>query len=308
MKKGLKAFLIILIVLGALSGMGYVAYTRYGEKLALLGQKQKQQLDITTPVAVYTVMQGPISESLQLNGEVVPIREVNIFSTVPGKVKKIYVKEGDRVRKGTILAHIDRSEAGLTYAPTPVESTIEGIVKSIMVEEGAYVTPQIPLSQIINIDTVEVVVNIPEKEIYRVKPGLPAEIKLVSYPGRIFRGELYRLSPVVNPVSRTREVRIRITNNDYLLKPGMFGEVRIILRRENRVVIIPISAITIRDEKQVVFVIRDSKAVQVEPKFGIQEGDFISVESGLKPGEKIIVIGQQNVSDGDNVNISEEIE
>jgi len=308
MKKGWKAFLIILFVLGILSGMGYVAYTRYGEKIALLGQKQKQELDITTPVAVSTVKQGAISEILSLNGEVVPVKEVNIFSTVPGKVKKIYAREGSRVNKGDILAHIDRSEAGLTYAPAPVESTMEGIVKSVMVEEGAYITPQVPLFQIIDIDTVEVVVNIPEKEIYRIRQGLPAKIKLISYPGRIFRGEIYRLSPVVNPVSRTREARIRIMNKGHVLKPGMFGEVKIILRRENRAVIIPISAVTNRDGEQVVFVVRDSRAVMVSPKLGIQEGEFISVESGLKPGEKVIVIGQHNISDGDRINISEEID
>lgn len=313
MKKGVKSVIIIFIVILFIAGLGWIAYYRYREKIALLaggkyGRKNVEEVDTATPVAVYTAHAGSIAESIVLNGEVVPITEVNIFSTVPGKVKEIPVKEGQRVSKGTVLVYIDRSEAGLTFAPTPVESTIDGTVKEIMIETGAYVTPQIPLFQIIDMDTVEVVVHVPERDIYRVKKGLEAQVSVVSLPDGMFRGRVAFLSPVVDPVSRSREVRIRIMNRNHVLKPGMFGECRIVIRKQDNALVIPRAAVIERNGREVVFVTEGGRAVEVEPQFDIYEGNRVSVTAGLEPGAKVIVIGQQNVDDGDVVKVTEEID
>jgi len=308
MKKGLKSIIIVIVILAVVAVLGRVAYFRYEDKLELLRKKGSEKLEISTPVAVYSVKNGSISESLVLNGDIVPIAEVNIFSTVPGKVKDILVKEGDTVEKGSVLVYIDRSEAGLTFAPTPVESTIDGIVKRVMAENGAYSTPQTPLFQIINMDYVEFVVRIPEKNIYKIRKGLGAEMRVISYPDKIFYGRISKLSPVVDPVSRTLEARIGISNKSHRLKPGMFGEVKIIMRKKKDALIIPLSAVIDRDGRDVVFTVKDGKAFEVKPEFDIKEGDRISVLNGLSLDDRVIVIGQHNVNSGDKVNITEEIE
>lgn len=308
MKKGLKSIIIVIVILAVVAVLGRVAYFRYEDKLELLRKKGSEKLEISTPVAVYTVKNGSISESLVLNGDIVPIAEVNIFSTVPGKVKDILVKEGDTVEKGSVLVYIDRSEAGLTFAPTPVESTIDGIVKRVMAENGAYSTPQTPLFQIINMDYVEFVVRIPEKNIYKIRKGLGAEMRVISYPDKIFYGRISKLSPVVDPVSRTLEARIGISNKSHRLKPGMFGEVKIIMRKKKDALIIPLSAVIDRDGRDVVFTVKDGKAVEVKPELDIKEGDRVSVLNGLSLDDRVIVIGQHNVNSGDKVNITEEIE
>ncbi len=308
MKKWLKALIIIFIILIVIAVLGYAALYRYKEKLTLIGRKADEKLDIATPVAVYTARTGTISESLVLNGEVFPKTEVNIYSTVAGKVKDISVSEGGEVKKGKVLARIDRSEAGITYAPTPVESTIDGIVKKTFIEIGDYITPQSPLFQIIDIEEIEVVVYIPEKDISRVRPGLYTEITVISYPKSVFTGMVSKVSPVVDPVSRTLEARICIDNNSQTLKPGMFGEVRIIMRKSKDSLIIPLSAVIERNGKDVIIIEEDGKAVQVEPVLDIREGDRISVLKGLSAGQKVVVIGQHNVSTGDKVSITEEVE
>ncbi len=312
MRKGVKTLIIIVVILIVIIGLGGIAYYRYRQKIELLaggrfGRGKAEEVDTATPVAVYEARTGEIAESLVLNGEVVPVAEVTIFSTVPGKVKEIPVEEGQRVSKNTVCAYIDRSEAGLTFAPNPVESTINGIVKEIMVETGAYITPQVPLFQIIDMDSVEVVTHIPERDIYRVKKGLEAQVGIVSYPGRVFLGRVGLLSPVVDPVSRSREVRIRIENKSHVLKPGMFGECRIIIRNEKNALIVPRAAVIDRNEKEVVFIVEDGRAVQVQPELGIQEGNRVSIVSGIEPGARIIVIGQQNVDNGDEVKVTEVI-
>jgi membrane fusion protein (multidrug efflux system) len=308
MKKGLKAVIIVIVILGVLGVLGRIAYFRYEDKLAILQRKGDEVLDTATPVAVTEVTSGEISESLVFSGEIVPVTEVNIFSTVPGKVKDILVGEGDRVSKEDVLLYIDRSEAGLTYAPTPVESTIDGIVKIVMAEVGAYSTPQAPLLQIVDMDNVDFVVRVPERYIYKVRIGLPCRITVVAYPDREFSGRVSKLSPVVDPVSRTQEIRIGISNPRHTLKPGMFGETRIIIQRKKDTMIVPLQAVIDRDGKDVVFLVKEGRAVMIEPEFGIREGNRVSLTGGAEIGDTVIVIGQQNVNAGDKVNITDEIE
>jgi multidrug efflux pump subunit AcrA (membrane-fusion protein) len=314
MRKGLRKAIITFVILMFLAGLGYIANYRYKDKIALqtgisrLLKGKIEKVDTSTPVAVSVARRGKITESILLTGEVLPVSEVSIFSTVPGKVKQILVKEGEKVRRKAVIAYIDRSEAGLTFAPTPIESTIDGVIKSIMVKPGAYITPQLPLFQIINIDEVDVIVRIPERDIYRVRKGLDAFIRVVSYPDKSFKGKVTELSPVVDPLSRTLEARIRMDNRDHVLKPGMFGDVSIVVGSEENTVIVPLAAILERDGKNVVFIVNDNKAIQVEPVFGLREGNSISVRSGIKEGDRVIVIGQHNVNSGDTVKVTEVVE
>jgi membrane fusion protein (multidrug efflux system) len=314
MKKGLKGALIVLVIVIIMGGLGATAYYRYKEKINLtgglkgFGRGSGVEVDTVTPVAVYRASTETISESLFLHGEVVPLTSVNIFSKVPGKVKEIPVEEGMPVFKGQLVVSIDRSEAGLTYSPAPVESTIGGLVKEVYVEIGDSIHPQVPLLQVIDMDTVEVVVHIPERDIRRIRSGLWAEIEVVSYPNRMFEGRVGKLSPVVDPLSRTREARIRIDNRNHDLKPGMFGDVKIIVRSTSNEVVIPLAAVVEKGEEQVVFVVNGDQAVQREPVFDIREGDRVSVLSGLETDDRVIVIGQQNINDGDEVRITEELQ
>jgi multidrug efflux pump subunit AcrA (membrane-fusion protein) len=313
MKRGVKRLFVVLIIVVIVAVLGGAAYYRYQDKLELsggmpqFGRGDEMAVDTVTPVAVQVVKRGTISESIILNGEVVPETSVNIFSTVAGKVKEIPVQEGDRVEREQQVIFIDRSEAGMNYVLTPVESTIDGLLKDVFVEVGDYISPQIPLMQIIDMDTVEVVVHIPERDIGRVRKGLRTETEVVSYPGRIFPGRVDELSPVVDPLSRTREARIRIENRGHLLKPGMYGEVKIIIRTTSDNVLIPVAAIVEKDNAQMLFVERGGKAVLREPEIDIREGNMASVLSGVGENERVIVIGQQNIDDGDEVRVTEEM-
>jgi RND family efflux transporter MFP subunit len=240
---------------------------------------------------------------------VVAKSEVNIFSSVPGKVKNVLVKEGDLVKKGQILTQVDRSEAGLTYALAPVESTIDGVVNKAFVEVGASISPATPLFQVIDIDEVEVRTQIPERYVPRIKIGMRAEVSLISYPGRIFRSTITKLAPVVDPLTRTREARILVPNSEHTLKPGMFGEIRIVMRELREAVVIPSSAVVDKEGRSLVFLVGDDgKAREFEPTIDIVEGERMSVDSGVKPGDRVVVIGQQNLNDGDAVSVAEEIE
>jgi len=306
MKKGIKRALIIILVLVVIAGLAGLAYTRI--KQMDRDKKAAEEIDISTPVAVAKAGVGQIRETLTLNGNVKAVKEVNIFSTVTGKIKEIMVREGERVRKDQALAFVERDQAGLKFADAPIESTINGLIKQVMTEMGASVTPASPLFSVVDMDSVEVIVNIPEKEIPRIQTGKKAEVSLIAYPESIFTGVIYKMSPVVDPLSRTREARILVANPGHTLKPGMFGSIEIIIQTNDQALIIPYSALIDREERQVVFIVQDGMAREVRPVIDIIESESLSVTAGIEKGDLVVIVGQHNLSHGDQVTIVEEIE
>jgi multidrug efflux pump subunit AcrA (membrane-fusion protein) len=325
MKKAVRTVVILVGVLAALAVVAVAGYLLYGRLSGEgsaptagffsfrkpagsrpgAGDQGGQPEKFSVPVAVTAARREEVREILTLYGSVFAEKEVGILTTVGGKVSRINVDEGDVVREDEVLAVIDRDQAGLKFAPVEVESTISGVVKSVLTQEGATANPGVPLFEIVDMDVVEVVVDVPEKRIGQVRVGQPVEISVVSYPDRIFHGTIDALSPVVDEISRTLETRIRVDNPGYRLKPGMFAEARVILRRREQAVTVPLSALLERDGVQTVFVVEDGAASEVKPRIAFIQAERAVVESGIDEGDLVVVIGQQTLSAGDAVTVAE---
>jgi membrane fusion protein (multidrug efflux system) len=321
MKKAVRVVVILAVVLIVLGVGGYFAYNRLSGRegegqpfsfLSFLGRPgggpggaDNTEKKFSIPVAVTAAKKESARETLNLYGSVFAQREVGIVTTVNGKVSQIKVEEGDSVGKDQVLAVIDRDQAGLKFAPVEVKSTIPGIVKSVMIQEGATVNPGVPLFQVVDMDVVDVVVDVPEKRIEQVRIGQPVELSVISYPDRVFHGVIDRLSPVVDPASRSLETRIRVVNRGYQLKPGMFAQADIILQELDDALTIPLAALVDKEGREVVFVVAQEVVREVEPDIAFIQRDRAVVESGIAEGDMLVVIGQQSLSDGDSVTVAE---
>jgi multidrug efflux pump subunit AcrA (membrane-fusion protein) len=321
MKKGVRIVIILVVVIAVLTVGGYFGYTRLsggegeGFDFSFLsfgrrddgrpGGPGNPEEKFSVPVAVTAARRESVRETLNLYGSVFAEREVSILTTVNGKVSEIKVEAGDFVAKDQVLAVIDRDQAGLKFAPVEVESTIPGVVKSVLTQEGATANPGVPLFLVVDMDVVEVVVDVPEKQIGQIRVGQPVEISVISYPERIFYGTIDRLSPVVDPASRSLETRIRVVNRGYQLKPGMFAEARIILQQRDEATTIPLAALVDKEGRRVAFVVDQEVAREVEPAIAFVQGDRVVVDSGVEEGEMVVVIGQQSLSSGDAVTVAE---
>jgi len=321
MKKGAKAVVIILVAVVVAAAAAFILLPRFlpdsplakmlpkapaGQGVPRRGRAGQQQEQFAVPVAVVTASSGPARETLLLYGSVFARKEVSIFSSVAGKLKEVRVQAGDAVTRDQVLAVIDRDQAGLKFADAEVSSTIDGVVKSVLAEGGATVSPAAPLFQVVDVQSVEVAVNVPEKRLGRLREGLHVEISVVSYPDRTFYGTVSKLNPVLDPVSRTLEARIRVDNSTHALKPGMFAEARILLRQEAQIVRIPLAALVDRNGGQVAFVVREDRAREVAIQTAFLQEDTAAVESGIAAGDRVVVVGQQNLNDGDEVLVAEE--
>jgi multidrug efflux pump subunit AcrA (membrane-fusion protein) len=330
MKKGTKALIVIVVVVVVLAAGALILlprllpdnplvsrflpqggpgqkYAASGGRAAVTGRGGADPAEkFSVPVVVYSASSGPARETLLLYGSVFAHREVGIFSLVAGKIKELRVQAGDRVTRDQVLAVIDRDQAGLKFANAEVTSTIDGVVKSVLTEVGATVSPAAPLFQVVDVQTLEVAVNVPEKRLGRVREGLPAEISVLAYPNRVFYGKVSRLNPALDPVSRTLEARIRVDNPGQALKPGMFAEVRLLLRQEQQIVRVPLAVLVDKNGGQVAFVVHENRAREVAVKTAFVQEDTAAVDSGITAGDRVVVVGQQNLNDGDEVTVVEE--
>jgi len=174
-----------------------------------------------------------------------------------------------------------------------IHSPLAGIVLAIGAREGQYVTPQTELYKIADLSRVWVYVDVYEYEIPWVRLHDAADMRLVSLPGRVFKGEISYIYPYLDPKTRTNKVRLEVENPDRLLKPDMFADVILQPNAKPDALVIPTAAIIRTGEVPKVFV-QTGKGTfaprRVEP--GLESGEETEILQGLKAGERVVTSAQ----------------
>ena len=301
----MKKAIIWIVILAIVGFLGYEILTRGKGEREVVAEGVK-----AVPVKVDVVKKGNIQEWLSFTGDIKAQDQILVYPKVAGKLIENRVQEGDRVKKGEVIAIVDRDITGLKFEPAEVTSPIGGIVGTVFLDKGSGVNPPkpspsmgTPIALIVSMDKVKVKINIIERDLPRVKVGQKAEIRVDAYPGELFVGRLAKLSPVVDPLSRTAAAEISIRNPDHRLKPGFFARVRLLMAEHKDVLLIPRDCLLGRGEKRYVFVVNGGRAVRKDVKLGASQGDQVEVIAGLDEGETIVTIGQQMLKDGSEVKI-----
>ncbi|MDR2552371.1 MAG: efflux RND transporter periplasmic adaptor subunit [Treponema sp.] len=201
-----------------------------------------------------TAVQGQIWDYIALSGDIVAGSTVDVYSDVAGRVTRVYVNVGSRVNRGTPIAAVDPSKPGMNYVPGVAGAPISGVVVALPAQVGATVSQAVPLARISGGDALEIKLYVAERFISKVAMNQPCEISLDAWPGEIFRGTVTEVSPVVDPVSRTMEVKVNVANQGNKLKEGMFAKVKLITAQKENIVKIPASALVQRFGESYVFV------------------------------------------------------
>ena len=188
---------------------------------------------------------------------------------------------------GNVTQRLDVVKVGNTV--TPVGGVIESGQSALFVIE--------------DLDTLMLRVNVPERELAKLVVGQPAQLSFDAVPGHVFLGTISQISPSVNAETATFSVRIRVTQAEGLLRPGMFARVAIIYERKPNALQIPRTALLDGDGPPKVFVIKDGKAAERSVKLGLSNGAWIEVTEGLKDGEQVVVVGQGAVKPGAAVRV-----
>jgi membrane fusion protein, multidrug efflux system len=292
--------LVMWIVIIAL--VGIVGF-RISEKFKKVKEKPAEVAE-PTEVTVEIASYGSIAKTLPYIGNIVGSEQAYVFPVEEtGKLIKYVAKEGSMVSKGDTIALIDRNIKGMDFKPAVINAPISGIVGNLNLDPGSMVAPGIPVAMVANINAVKVEINIPENDISYIKTGNKANIKVSSYPNDIFNGQLTKISPVLNPMSRTSQASISILNPGHKLRPGMFANVDVIIKEDTNVVVVPAKAVVENGDKKVVFVLNGETAEMKEVSIGLENNDFVEILAGINSGEQIITLGNYGLTDKSRVKI-----
>ena len=146
--------------------------------------------------------------------------------------------------------------------------------------------------------------SLPQQELARLQTGLKVTAVSDSYPDQVFEGKLAVISPELDAVTRSIKLRAKFKNADERLRAGMFVKVSVVLPEAQPVLAIPSTAILRAPFGDSVFVISGSTNLTVQQKFirtGRTLGYFVSVESGLKAGERVVEAGVFKLRNGMSV-------
>ncbi|HPQ01519.1 MAG TPA: efflux RND transporter periplasmic adaptor subunit [Termitinemataceae bacterium] len=275
---------------------------------ASAGQQERPVYAVSTTRAV----KGQIRDYLALSGDLVAGSTVDVYPDVAGRVTKLMVRLGDRVEKDQALLEVDPSRPGMNFVTSLVKAPIGGVVIAVPAQVGMTVAQSVPVVRLSASGGLEIKTYVAERFISKIRVGLSAMVTLDAYPGETFYGTVREVSPVVDPLSRTMEVRISVQNQGNKLKTGMFAKVRIITQEKQNVVKIPSAAVVSRYGEQWVFVVESDPTdpaftvVRKRPiKGGILIDNQLEVLEGLAADEEIVIRGQTLLDDGARVNVVE---
>jgi len=242
----------------------------------------------------------------------------------------------------TQQAAYDLAELELSY--THIDAPIDGVISERLVKEGNLIQLHQPLFRIDDFDPLLAVLNVPERELAILKPGLPVTMAVDALAGKSFVGAIARVSPVVDPQTGTFRVTAEFRDSTSQLKSGMFGRLNVVYDERDDALVVPREAVIDEDGRTSVFVVSrekpkppaadgkdadkakakekaaekgpDGKPKAAAPteitvarlrdvKIGYTAGNRVEIREGLAEGDKVITVGRAAVRDGTSVTVLE---
>lgn len=152
-----------------------------------------------------------------------------------------YEVEAIKQRMETAFAELELAQSSLLktnlYAPS------NGILAEIIIQPGEFITPHDVVAKFVSLGDANFEVEVPEKDVQQIKTGMKTNVYCDSYPDKKFIGIVSEISPIVKEKTRTVVVKIRLPNEDGLLKSGMFARGDILVMESSNVISVPLDSI-----------------------------------------------------------------
>ena len=197
-------------------------------------------------------------------------------------------------------AQLSGNEIQLGY--TRITAPFDGLIVQRAVKFGETVTAGQQLFRISDFDPLLCVIGVPERDLARLSVGQPAILQVEAFPGEQFQGRVLRISPVVDAATGTIRVTLEV-NRQGRLSPGMFAGVRLVTDVRQEALIMPKRALSLESLADSVFVVEDGVAYRRNVTLGYEEDDRVEVAGGLARGDRVIVVGQDGLTDATPVQI-----
>ncbi len=221
-------------------------------------------------------------------------------------------------------AQYESARAALTQSRenldnTEIRSPVNGVVLGRMIAEGDLARTGEPAFEVANLLGYETRLFLAMQDWESVSIGLPVQMRLSNRDEVAARGVISRISPQLNPNTGLGEVVVSLIDATQFVRQGVLVDSRITLRTHEHSVVIPRSAmleqvetyiepetntVEIRRNYSAFVAVGDTVAQQRQLELGLEQGERVEVLAGLEPGDRLVITGHRNLSDGDRIRVA----
>jgi membrane fusion protein (multidrug efflux system) len=299
--------------------------------------------EVIIPVQVVKVTAEDRPDIIILPGLILADVDAKLAAEKAGRVVEIYAERGQSVTNGQILLRLDDRAARIAFEDAArnlerfeklsgtgalsqkalddirreydlaettlsyctVKSPVDGLVNERYVEEGEYVMPSVPVFDVLSINPVRVSVDIPERNVSSLKTGDTVPFEVVSQPGQVFTGTVSYISSKAETDNNAFRVELKVPNPDGALRPGMIASVQHRRSIRTNAITLPLEAIIPQKGDNVVYLVRDGRAVRRLVKIDAILKQEALILSGVSAGDRVVTRGNRMLIDGAKVKIQE---
>ncbi len=203
------------------------------------------------------------------------------------------------IRSGLDDAVISLRRARFNLLNTEIRAPFSGILGDQQVFLGQYVNSGRECFKLVDLSKIRIEANVLESEIGSIMVGREATAEFLAFPGDTFRGEVISINPIIDQEKRMCRVTICIDNPGYRIKSGMSADVKIVAKIYKERFLVPKEAVVLRDQREVVFIVRDGKAKWSYVTTGLENEmykEVLSSKFNLKPGELVVTKGNYTLA------------
>ena len=225
---------------------------------------------------------------------------------------------GPQATVDTAQAAFDQAQAGIAkteaiISQKLVRAPFDGELGVRKVEVGQYLTAGSQIVSLTDLSMLYANFTVTEKDSAALQVGHTVRIKVDAYPGRDFEGKITTIEPQVATDTRNIRVQATIANPEHILKPGMFATTTVVLPDKPPVITVPETAVDYTLYGDSVYLITEKKgddgkssltAVRTFVQTGNRIGGRTEIIKGVKPGDRVVAVGQLKLQSGAAVAIS----
>jgi membrane fusion protein (multidrug efflux system) len=195
------------------------------------------------------------------------------------------------------------NEVQLALSRTQIVSPICCLLNETKANRGDFVGVGDPVARILQLDPVKVTVGVPESDVAAIFGLTEAEVIIEALNKLRVKGTKVFLSRMPRTLARLYDLELRVPNPDGKILPGMFVRVDLVKAVFGRALSVPLYAVITQADRSFVYVEENGRAKRRDVELGILVGWEVQVASGLKPGERVIVVGHRFLDDDQPVDV-----
>jgi RND family efflux transporter MFP subunit len=206
------------------------------------------------------------------------------------------------------VAHADNDRVQALQNYTSVVAPLDGVIVWRYADTGALIQSgtnsneqDIPIVRLSESGLLRLRMPIPEDDVQYVHIGDPMQVR-VDAIGRSFTGKISRFTRDVNFETRTMETEVDVENSDLSISPGMYANTEMQLAHVDNVVTIPVEALVLKGNQQTVYSLDSDNRIRIHNvEVGLRGSKLAEIKSGLSPGDRVVLGGQESYIEGEQV-------